>query len=472
MRRIKKGIIWITAFFITVLLGAVHASASNGSCGENITYTLENGVLTLSGTGTTVRYERNGETDRINTPWYDEKDQVTKLVVNEGITGLDNYLFYKFVNLSEVTLPESLERIESRVFKGCSALRSITLPKELSYIGLEAFAESGLTEVTFLQTFPPRASTTPPFAGVTATAYYGGNSEFLSAPYGGSLTWVALEETEPSKYSDPEFVDETIEAPEKEGSCGSGVYWAFRDGLLVIYGNGEMDKLTRNPDLDKVNQPWVDFADQIQRVVVNRGVTRINNYAFYKLKNLEEARIAPTVSAINYGAFSGCTKLKSLTVPSRVNEIGSRAFASSGFETIVFRGALPKNIGDLMTDELTVTIYYPCIEETVLPLETRVYGGNTTWEKAHEYINGVCMFCEAKEPVEEQGQESREPDESEEETAGSTLEEEKEKPVRRISWSALTVANLCLATVAVLAIILSFIIVLKLGKETKEDENE
>jgi len=427
------------------------------SCGEGITWTLEDGVLTISGTGATTEFVRNSDADSVNTPWWNQRDSITAIVVEEGVRELDNYCFYKLDKVTSVTLPSTLERIETRVFGGCSSLTEITFPAKLAYLGYEACTGSGLTDITFLGGCP-KVSSTPPFTGLVATVNYNGDPAFTVAGFGGALTWNAqTPEAKPDDSPDPaEGID--MSNPQKEGTCGSSATWAFKDGLLLVSGTGEMDKYVRNPDLNSVNTPWYDWRTEIKQVVIAKGITRINNYAFFGCTNLESVKMPSTVAAINFGAFKDCTSLKEIVLSKNLIEIGSQAFAGSGLTKIVFQSAIPTDIGDLMADGLTAELYYPCTEETASLTNIKIFGGSLTWKKNHTYEGGSCTICGIAEGADEgvtlpeggnQGSE--------------TAKQEKKEASNPVS--ALTIINICLTVVALAAILMAFVLVLKLTKK-------
>ena len=73
-------------------------------------------------------------------PWYDWNDDITKIVIGDGITYISNTL-YMCRNLREVHIGEGVEWIDESTFCGCSALESVTLPQSLTSIGYLAFAD-------------------------------------------------------------------------------------------------------------------------------------------------------------------------------------------------------------------------------------------------------------------------------------------------------------------------------------------
>ena len=66
----------------------------------------------------------------------------------------------------------------------------------------------------------------------------------------------------------------SLTAQEKtEGKCGEQVYWQYADGVLRIYGDGDM-----------TSNPWMDdkaLWTNTRKVVIEEGVTSICDSAFY-----------------------------------------------------------------------------------------------------------------------------------------------------------------------------------------------
>ncbi len=140
-----------------------------GKCGDNLTWKLvENGTLTISGTGEMYDFD---EEEGLYAPWYDFRESITKLVIENGATTIGNYAFHGCKNLATVSIPDSVELFgayafwgcnslqaikipESQpiifgyTFSGCSSLTSITIPEGVQRIGERAFAGSGLTSIT------------------------------------------------------------------------------------------------------------------------------------------------------------------------------------------------------------------------------------------------------------------------------------------------------------------------------------
>ena len=130
----KRVLCWAIALCMVLSLMPVTAHAASGSCGETVSWSLENGVLTLSGTGDTGDYE--GST---NPPWYADRSTVKQIVVEEGITRLGHGLFAYHLNLESIMLPASLEEIGDEAFLTCSKLAGVEGGAGLRSIGASAF---------------------------------------------------------------------------------------------------------------------------------------------------------------------------------------------------------------------------------------------------------------------------------------------------------------------------------------------
>ena len=111
-------------------------------CGNNVTWTFDNGVLTVNGTGDIwSNSERSTQP-----PWERTGIDLTKVVINEGVTGVGSFAFFNCLSLTSVTLPNSLTTIGVSSFAGCP-IESITLPEGLIFIGENGFKGCALKEL-------------------------------------------------------------------------------------------------------------------------------------------------------------------------------------------------------------------------------------------------------------------------------------------------------------------------------------
>ena len=116
----------------------------SGTCGNGVTYFFEQatGTLTISKTG-----EGNGE--MTSNPWDTYKDNITKVVIEVGVTSIVDSAFKWYPFLTSVTIGNSVTSIGSNAFDCCTSLTSVTIGNSVTSIGDYAFVMcSGLTSVT------------------------------------------------------------------------------------------------------------------------------------------------------------------------------------------------------------------------------------------------------------------------------------------------------------------------------------
>ncbi len=107
-----------------------HADTRSGPCGNTASWALKDGVLTISGNGS-INY----------VGWYDYKSEITKVIIEEGITNIYAWAFRDCTNLTQVVIASTVESIENSAFMNCQKLKSIKLPQNLTYLGDDVFMD-------------------------------------------------------------------------------------------------------------------------------------------------------------------------------------------------------------------------------------------------------------------------------------------------------------------------------------------
>lgn len=139
MKLFRNTICLFSLLALFVFLLPISSHAAEGTCGEGISWTLEGGTLTISGVGT-MKIEYDDNAYEYRAPWYGLRNNITKVVVQDGITHIDRNAFRNCTNLSEVALPSGLVSIGSGAFSGCSSLTAIHIPASLTSISSCAFS--------------------------------------------------------------------------------------------------------------------------------------------------------------------------------------------------------------------------------------------------------------------------------------------------------------------------------------------
>ena len=143
----KKALSLVLALVLTLSMATtVSAATDSGTCGDNLTWKIENGVLTISGTGDMADYSGNAAS-----PW-NNKNNFTKAVVEPGVTSIGNSAFRYCTNLLTIELPTSVKVIGHYAFQEAGLVQS-PLREGVEVIGMRAFFNcQGLASVTIPST--------------------------------------------------------------------------------------------------------------------------------------------------------------------------------------------------------------------------------------------------------------------------------------------------------------------------------
>ncbi len=261
---------------LTFSAAAESAVVESGTCGENLTWTLDAaGTLTVSGTGAMEDY--NYHYYYKVAPWYQSLGSIQVVVIESGVTSIGDSAFYRCSSLISITIPESVTAIGSGAFSDCSSLISITIPEGgITAIGDSAFCRcSSLTSITLPQ-------------GLTAI----GRSAFYDCS---SLTGITI--------------------PEGVTAIGSGAF-----------SGCSLSSITIPASFTSISYGAFSGCSSLTGITIPESVTAIGDSAFWGCSSLSSITIPEGVAAIGNSAFSGCSSLISITIPESVTTIGSGAF--------------------------------------------------------------------------------------------------------------------------------------------------
>ena len=128
------------------------------------------------------------------------------------------------------------------------------------------------------------------------------------------------------------------------GKCGDSASWKLdADGVLTITGVGPMADYSQHASDNCA--PWRTYANDIKKVVVQKGVTAIGSYAFASLERVTSVTIPEGVTSIGSSAFENCGLmayggLGAVTLPEGLTTIGSSAFSGSYMDSLTLPESL------------------------------------------------------------------------------------------------------------------------------------
>jgi hypothetical protein len=210
--------------------------------------------------------------------------------------------------------------IDEKAFKGCTALKSITIPEGLENINVEAFCDCTSLESVTLPAGVKKIHAEA-FIGCEAlkTIYIPAKkTEYYKKRLSGAL--LVEQESAPSTKSAKKAATKTAEkAPAKKAEPKFKIV----ETTCTLYIDGKpVDFLEQR--LDSVKLPK-SFTGPLE---IPSHVTKIARLACSDLKQLTEVILPDGVTDIDFKAFDGCWNLEKINIPDSMSFLDIDCFAN------------------------------------------------------------------------------------------------------------------------------------------------
>jgi len=300
---------------VTVTAGGSTSPCSNptasGTTG-GLTWTLcPDGTLTISGQGAMPDYQLSIN----NPPWYSNNSNITKVIIENGVTTIGSMAFTSLANLTSITLSTSVTSFNGNLCERCSNLLEINVDNNNSNF-------SSIDGVLFNKD------------GTTLIRCPEGKTGVYSIP--SSVSTIGNGALEFSRLS-------SVNIPASVTTVEYGAFWSC-ENLTEINVNGGTSFISSNGILYNYDhtflvaypggKPETSFS-------IPSTVSIITQNAFVYCKNLTSINIPNSVKNIEFEAFFGCTGLTSLNIPESVTYIGNEAFMAC---SNLISAIIPKSI--------------------------------------------------------------------------------------------------------------------------------
>ncbi len=242
-------------------------------------------------------------------------ETVTYNGVTYRVAAIEGRAFEDCLNLTSVTIPNSVTEIRNYAFKGCSSLPSITIPNSVTSIGERAFAGcSGLTSVTI-----------PNSVNRIGSYAFNGCSGLTSVHITDLEAWCKISF---GSYSNPLSCAKHLYMDGKEikdlvipNSVTSIGDWTF-------YGCSGLTSVTIPNNVTSIGSWAFHSCSGLTSVTIPNNVKSIKGNAFYGCSGMKSITIGNSVTSIGTSAFQGCSGMTSIEIPNSVTSIGSNAFSA------------------------------------------------------------------------------------------------------------------------------------------------
>ena len=337
---ITTGLIAVLA----IVMGAASMQAQNPTSGDfgSLKWKYDTGTktLTISGQGEMPNYDWQGM------PWVDFEETMTKVVIENGVTKIGDFAFYRAKELISVKFPASgLTQIGENAFGYCQKLELSVLPEGLIRIGRSAFTDCDkLSLVTFPESLEEIGEQgffqCRNLLSVTISA---GIKKIGAAAFSGCRNLEAV----------------TVDGRNTEYVSENGVLFDKNKTVLMLH---------------PAKRPWTKYD-------IPSSIKKIDKGAFNGCYNLTTVTIPNGLTSIEERAFTYCSYLSSLAIPASVTNIAEGAiFGCWYFEgcTVAPENNHYKSVnGVLFNHDQTTLLVYPKnhgVTEYVIPAGVKRIG--------------------------------------------------------------------------------------------------
>ena len=311
---------------------------ASGTCGGDLAWQLEDGVLTITGTGAMADYSLPSAP----APWYQYRDAIASVVLGDGVTTVGEEAFYDCGALSSAGMPDSLQSIGFYAFQGCTSLGSVSVPENVASIG--PFAFRGCTSLSEIDV-------------ASGNMHYSSSDGILFDKNGKTLMGYPA-----GRMGSSYIVPDTVTSIEES----------------AFYGCAHLASVTIPDSVESIGIGAFSDCTSLSSVSMGDNVTSIGSGAFMDCSSLASVTIPDGVTFLDDCMFEGCSSLISVTVPDNVTFIGSLAFSGCFSLTSVTLGSSLKYIGNYAFMDCS-SLASISIPDSVTTLGQYVFSGCTSF---------------------------------------------------------------------------------------------
>lgn len=331
----KSGIfigVLVVFFIICVLSSFNNVKAAEDvfiNKAQTATATLdEEGILTINGTG--VVGEGIDKTRYVSSYQKDVGEnnisEDSEVIISEFWSR--EYLNFERKDVKKVVIGEGITGIENDIFNQCDNLISIEIPSTVSYIGDKAFHYTyGLEEIKINEN-------NMNFSSDKGVLFDKNKTQLINYPNGKTDTQYVVPDTVKNikglAFANNSLI-KTIQISKNVEQIETNAFRSCHSLENIIVAEENPNYLTIDGALynkDKTELICYPSEKQGKTYTIDENVKTIKEYAFSNNYHLEEVDIS-TVEAIERGAFYGLQTLKKVKLPETVTKMGTAVFSGA-----------------------------------------------------------------------------------------------------------------------------------------------
>ena len=243
-----------------------------------------------------------------------EEDLSGHYQIKDGTIIIASGAFENCINLTGVTIPNSVETIGESAFKKCTSLTTVTIPDSVVSIGRVAFFNC-----SNLKSIKVNRNNRYYSSDDNGVLFNKNKTTLIKYPVANTKTSYKIPNSvnlicEQAFHGSTKL--KTITIPNSVKT----IEWAAFSNCTSL------TTITIPESVTTIGESVFHWCINLENVNVLNGITEIPNMAFLHCTNLVQITIPESVTTIGYSAFSECTSLKSVEIPEGVTTIGTSAF--------------------------------------------------------------------------------------------------------------------------------------------------
>ena len=210
------------------------------------------------------------------------------IAIPDSVTKIESGAFEGCTSLTSITIPDSIITIEDSAFEGCTGLTSINIPDSVTQIGENAFR--GCTSLTSINI--PESVTQ-----IGRYAFNGCRNLLL-----------------------------TVSPANKHYCSQDGIVYDKSKNTIIACSGSLKGTIAISDSVTKIGSYAFSGCTGLTSIKLPDSVTKIEHHTFFGCTDLTSINIPNSVTEIKHGAFQNCTSLISINIPESVTQISRYAF--------------------------------------------------------------------------------------------------------------------------------------------------